>query len=42
MTARLISLATAVPPCVVTQVDAKEFARNLFRETLREDHDRLL
>jgi alkylresorcinol/alkylpyrone synthase len=42
MTARLVSLATAVPPHAVTQADAKEFARNLFRETLREDHDRLL
>src|SRR6266850_2516959 len=42
MTARLVSLATAVPPYVVTQADAKEFARNLFRETLREDRDRLL
>lgn len=42
MIARLVSLATAVPPHAVTQADAREFARGLFRDVLREDHDRLL
>jgi alkylresorcinol/alkylpyrone synthase len=39
---RLVALATAVPPYVVGQEDAREFARHLFREVLTEDNDRLL
>ena len=42
MTPRLLALATAVPPHTVGQEQAKDFARNLFREVLREDDDRLL
>ncbi len=42
MTARLVALATAVPPHEVAQDRVKEFARSLFREVLREDDDRLL
>jgi alkylresorcinol/alkylpyrone synthase len=42
MTARLMSLATAVPPHVVTQDDARDFARDLFRDVLSEDNERLL
>ncbi len=42
MTPRLVALATAVPPFTVTQEVARDFARNLFREVLREDDDRLL
>ncbi len=42
MTPRLVALATAVPPYEVAQDRVKEFARNLFREVLREGDDRLL
>jgi alkylresorcinol/alkylpyrone synthase len=42
MIARLVSLATAAPPHVVAQSDAREFVRLLFQDVLREDNDRLL
>src|SRR5262245_4417261 len=42
MIARLVSLATAVPPHVVAQSDAREFVRHLFHDVLREDNERLL
>jgi len=42
MTARLVALATAVPPHAIPQANAKEFARHLFREVLSESDDRLL
>ncbi len=42
MIARLVSLATAVPPHAVPQEQVKEFARHLFREVLNEGDDRLL
>src|SRR5262245_27249012 len=42
MTARLVSLATAVPPYTVAQDDARAFARDLFRDVLSEDNERLL
>jgi alkylresorcinol/alkylpyrone synthase len=42
MTARLASLATAVPPYPVAQEDARTLARGLFREVLRENDERLL
>ncbi len=42
MIPRLVALATAVPPHVVGQDEAREFSRNLFREVLTEDKDRLL
>lgn len=42
MIPRLVALATAVPPHTVAQEQVKDFARNLFREVLREDDDRLL
>lgn len=42
MMPRLVALATAVPPYTVAQEEAKAFARNLFREVLSEDDDRLL
>jgi alkylresorcinol/alkylpyrone synthase len=42
MTARLVALATAVPPHPVAQEQVKEFAGNLFGEVLRGDDERLL
>jgi alkylresorcinol/alkylpyrone synthase len=42
MNARLVSLATAVPPYTVAQGDARTFARDLFRDVLSEDNQRLL
>jgi alkylresorcinol/alkylpyrone synthase len=42
MTARLVALATAVPPYTVAQEDARDFARDLFRDVLSEDNERLL
>ncbi|HKQ57503.1 MAG TPA: 3-oxoacyl-[acyl-carrier-protein] synthase III C-terminal domain-containing protein [Candidatus Eisenbacteria bacterium] len=42
MRVRLVALATAVPPHTVTQADAKDFARQLFREVLEAGDDRLL
>ena len=42
MNARLISLATAVPPFTVAQDEARAFARDLFRDVLSEDNQRLL
>ena len=42
MTARLMALATAVPPHPIAQDDVRAFARDLFRDVLREDDDRLL
>lgn len=41
-TARLVALATATPPHTVGQDDVRGFARDLFRDVLREDDDRLL
>ena len=41
-TARLVALATAVPPHQVGQDEARDFARHLFREVLRQDDERLL
>ena len=40
--ARLISIATASPAHTVTQADAREFARQLFRDILTDDRARLL
>jgi alkylresorcinol/alkylpyrone synthase len=42
MTVRLQALATAVPPHVVAQEDARDFARRLFGEVLRGEDERLL
>jgi alkylresorcinol/alkylpyrone synthase len=42
MIARLVALATAVPPFEVAQADARWFARTLFREALGDDRERLL
>jgi len=41
-TARLVSIATASPPYPVAQADAREFARQLFRDILTDDRARLL
>jgi alkylresorcinol/alkylpyrone synthase len=40
--ARLLALATALPPHVVTQGEARELARLLFRDVLNGDRERLL
>ena len=37
-----MSLATASPPYTVSQADAREFARQLFRDILTDDRERLL
>lgn len=42
MMPRLVALATAVPEHRIAQEQAREFSRNLFRDVLREDDDRLL
>lgn len=42
MIARLVALATAVPPFQVAQADARAFARSLFREALGDERERLL
>ena len=42
MTARLVSLATGVPPHTIAQQEARAFARDLFRDVLSEDNERLL
>jgi alkylresorcinol/alkylpyrone synthase len=42
MMARLVAVATAVPPHAIAQAQAKDLARQLFRDVLREDDARLL
>ncbi len=42
MQARLVALATAVPQHEIAQAHVKDFARQLFREVLSEDDDRLI
>ena len=37
-----MALATAVPPHEIAQADAREFARRLFSDVLREDDARLI